>query len=123
MTVGRKADLDYAVLFSTDEGREQARAELESAPQIHKRSEWFYIAFKELETERSTGENVGPIPFSAIMLYAKEFGLKQREKERFLNIMRALDYTSLKIYADQRKKAREKTDNTNKQDNSQTHSW
>ncbi len=52
--------------------------------------------------------DTGPIPFTAIMRYAHEYGLKQTERDAFNRIIRNLDNKALTIRAEKRAREEEK---------------
>lgn len=63
----------------------------------------FYIdAFRELSTCRPSSFDVGPIPFTAVVEYAKIFEVGPDDFEEFLYVIRAMDSEFLKA---QNKKA------------------
>ena len=71
-------------------------------------AKWFFKAFRELETERMIGMDVGQIPVGAIHRYADHYKLTQAESEAFKRIILNLDYKSLTIRAEKRKREEDK---------------
>lgn len=51
----------------------------------------FLSAFMELTTERQIGMGLGPIPWSAILLYAERKNLDPGIHEAFVHVIRAMD--------------------------------
>lgn len=61
-------------------------------------------AFWELSTERQIGMGLGPIPWTAIVAYARELRFDDDdERERFRGLIRAMDGEYLKWRAEQGK--------------------
>jgi hypothetical protein len=82
----------------------EARAKIAETPLVSNQAKWFFKAFRELETERMIGMDVGQIPVGRIHEYAKHYKLSLRESEAFKRIIMNLDYKTLTIRAEKRKK-------------------
>lgn len=65
----------------------------------------FYLdAFRELSTCRAGGFGVTPIPFMAIVEYAKIYGIDEDEFQEFLDIIRRMDSEFIKLENESSKK-------------------
>lgn len=53
--------------------------------------ELFYIAWFDLDAERAVGFGLGPIPRSAMVNYAQEYGFSLEQKEDLLYLVREMD--------------------------------
>jgi len=60
-------------------------------PELTDREEWFFEAFFELNTTRSLGFGIGPIPWTALLAYSQEMGLCDDEFDEFRYLITALD--------------------------------
>lgn len=67
-----------------------------NAPTLPEELEFYYEAFHELSTERQIGMGVGPIPFLAILAYARHYDLDYEETEVLIFFIRQLDAFYLK---------------------------
>lgn len=74
-------------------------------PQLLPGSDFYMTAYQELQTERSIGMALGPIPWSSIVSYAKSSGITDEDDiQDFLTIIRALERAADRF--DNRKDAR-----------------
>lgn len=73
-------------------------------PPVSEKAKWFFRAFHELQSDCQVGMETGPIPFTAIMVYAHEQQLNRREREAFNRIIRILDDKTIMIRAEKRKR-------------------
>lgn len=75
--------------------------------------ELYFIAWFDLDSERATGFGLGPIPRSAMVSYAREYGLSEEQKEDLLYLVREMDNDYL---ARQAKKKPSKGNSDGKED-------
>jgi len=66
-------------------------------PAIEESNVFYWEAFYELSTERQIGMGIGPIPRSAVMAYAAEWGLVGDAVEHFANIIKLVDVEQMRI--------------------------
>lgn len=71
--------------------------EWQNKPQVPSQWEWIYSAFFDLATCRSVGFGVGPIPWTALRMYADDLELDEEEFYFFKRCVAAMDkkYMSL----------------------------
>ena len=60
-------------------------------PSLPEELRFYWAAFWELSSERSFGFGIGPIPHSAIRLYADANGVRGDFMETFIGIIRRMD--------------------------------
>ena len=67
----------------------------------------YWEAFWELCSDRAIGMMEGPIPWRAIRLYGKDYGLESLDLKRFHTIIRGMDneYCSIRSKEAEKKKA------------------
>lgn len=65
------------------------------APQLFSGLEIYFQAFFDLDTERSHGMGLTPIPWSAILRYARYQELDEEQTEDLLHYVRAMDNFNL----------------------------
>lgn len=58
--------------------------------------EFYFFAFKDLNTCRSAGFGLGPIPWIAVNDYAIRHGLNNEEAEDLFFVIDSLDYEYMK---------------------------
>ena len=63
--------------------------------------EFYIVAYRELESCRNSGMDVGPIPFTAILRYWEKFPTE--DFEEFLYLIRQMDDTYLKLESNKSK--------------------
>jgi hypothetical protein len=79
------------LLSGAEAGHEHAISYIEKN-QVALEFPWHWQAFADLGTERnSLGMGVGPIPYSAIRAYAREWRMSPIETELLHYVIRALD--------------------------------
>lgn len=66
--------------------------------------ELYYIAFENLNSDRLSAFELGPIPTMAILNYAKYFDIK--DVDNFLSIVRCMDNAFIKFH-DKKQKSKE----------------
>ena len=66
---------------------------IQNAPELWFGLELYLNAFFDLNTERSSGMGVGPIPWSAIDRYAERHGFDDEQRTDLQYHIRALDAT------------------------------
>ena len=77
-----------------DAGEKVTDLETRVRPEPHLLFHW--SAFVDLSTDRQMGFGVGPIPWSALDMYARRYGLDDPDEfDRFKRLVRALDGTFL----------------------------
>ncbi|MBT2244578.1 hypothetical protein JQK15_13620 [Sphingobium sp. BHU LFT2] len=64
---------------------------LDTEPKLGPDTEFWFNAFKTLETERAVGFGDGPIPFTAILAFARYYGLSEFETDFLITFIRSLD--------------------------------
>ena len=99
-------DLKYSDLgWSVESGLKKGRPAPDwyyEKQELSEREVWVTNAFWDLNTERSTGMGVGPIPFSKIITYGEFYDLPKTISRDFARVIRQMDATYLKFQADQR---------------------
>lgn len=80
-------------------------AKIANAPELLPGLEIYMAAFHDLESERIQGIDLGPIPRSAIVSYARELDMGEEDFEDLYHHVRSLDIFFLKWQA---KKANKK---------------
>jgi hypothetical protein len=95
-------DMEQSIIAQTLP-HEQLPDVILNRPKVPDHLLFYYDAFWELDSERQLGMAAGPIPWSAIMLYADAYVLDSYMSELLLFFIRAMDRTYLKYQADQRK--------------------
>jgi len=60
-------------------------------PQLIQGLELYFIAWGDLDSERAVGFGLGPIPRSAMVNYAREYGFSEEQKEDLLYLVREMD--------------------------------
>lgn len=77
-------------------------------PELWPESQFFWTAFHDLATERQIGMGLGPIPRSAAVAYAAEYGITEGDEfDRFWAIIRTVDAEQLKLANTTKKKDRD----------------
>ena len=76
---------------------------LMDAPVLRPGLELYYYAFWELDTCRSIGMSLGPIPWTAVQAYAKANGYDEDTTDRLLILVRYMDHEYLEYYAKKNK--------------------
>lgn len=66
-------------------------------PDIIPEATYYWAAFCDLQSERTYGMSVGPIPISRVRAYADVEGLSEDEWDFFRNVIRDLDNEHLKL--------------------------
>jgi hypothetical protein len=62
------------------------------APELLEECRFAYTAFNELETDRSIGMALGPVPWSVINSYADRYGITDIDEfERFVFLIRVIE--------------------------------
>lgn len=87
---------------------------IKNAPILLPGLQFYYQAFLDLSTCRPLGMPEGPIPWSAINIYAERQDLTDDDYERFFTLLRAMDAA----YLDYRDKKRVTKENKEKQEQS-----
>jgi hypothetical protein len=64
----------------------------------------YYMAFIELDTERSHSFSLAKVPRSAIVAFANECGLNNEERDDLIFIIRIMDAAHLEYLAKKREK-------------------
>lgn len=64
-------------------------------PELDRGDEFYLRAFYDLNTCRSIGMSIGPIPWRDIVLYAQIFSLEEDLVEAFIQVIRQMDITYL----------------------------
>jgi len=75
-------------------------------PEIKPNLNLYLDAFFELDSERTHGEGLSPIPSSAIRAYAKDYGFSELQFYKLKYLIREMDKAHLKMLA---KKMKEET--------------
>lgn len=70
--------------------------EIANAPSLMPGLDLFYNAWLELSTCRSIGMVPGPIPWTAIHMYARHYQMTFQQEERLVQVVRILDNEYLK---------------------------
>lgn len=77
-------------------------------PEISEEALFYITAFWELSSCRDFGYSIGPIPWTAIISYAREVGLDSSMRPVFSAVIRELDEAYLRWQRDEAKKTTEK---------------
>lgn len=64
---------------------------IENAPELHMGLGLYYNAYWELTSCRASGWGIGPIPWSAILEYARFFEFSEEQEEDLLYYVRMMD--------------------------------
>lgn len=67
--------------------------------ELKKRLEMYLTAFYELDTERTHGETLSPIPASAVRQYARDFGYNESQYQKLRYFVPKMDAAHLKRLA------------------------
>lgn len=76
-----------------------------NAPELEFGLQFYAAAFHDLDSERVVGIDLGPIPRSAIMNYARELEMDMVEFDDLYHHVRAMDVFFLKWRAKQKDKS------------------
>jgi hypothetical protein len=78
---------------SHEDERRAASAQrvLDDCPPLTLQQIVYWEAFQTLNSERAIGMSIGPIPWSKIIAYSKEYGMTRMERDRLIEAIRALD--------------------------------
>lgn len=77
---------------------------IQDAPVLLPGLGFYYEAFLELSSCRQIGMGTGPIPWTAIQEYADRVGIRGQERERFTEVIRAVDVAYLEHQVKELKK-------------------
>lgn len=64
---------------------------IQNMPTLWPECDFYWYAFWDLNTCRSTGMSIGHIPWTAIKSYADQYELRGLQFNEFVSIIRALD--------------------------------
>lgn len=74
---------------------EQLPERIANAPTLHLGLELFLQAFFDLDSERSHGFTLTPIPFTSVLTYARLYELDEEQTEDLLFLIRRMDNAHL----------------------------
>lgn len=64
---------------------------IQNAPQLHLGLQLYYDAFFELNTCRTVGMGLGPIPWTAVIDYARAFEFDDEQTDSLIYFVREMD--------------------------------
>jgi hypothetical protein len=108
ITHGERADAITRQCIDAQLPRDQWPEFLLNRPEMDDRLGLFFDAFNSLSTCRAIGMDIGPIPFTATMLYLDEIGIADpSERMRFWRVIQAIDARYLDAIRDRSDRERE----------------
>ena len=76
---------------------------MKNAPELWPGLDFYLTAFFDLDSQRSNGEHISPIPWLAAEQYCDVFKLSETEKYEFHRIIRMVDQAHMSKVASKRK--------------------
>lgn len=70
---------------------------IQNAPELELGLGFYYVAFEDLQSCRSSAFGVGYIPWTAMRAYCDEYGVEGEDREDFYHMVRALDAAYVKF--------------------------
>lgn len=98
-------DLERAAQNNDGPVGDMAREILADRPQLTPYEAYFYRAWLELGSARSFGMAPGPIPFPAIITFAKHYGLSRSQTDILIRVVRNIDNAWINATAEKRARA------------------
>jgi hypothetical protein len=74
-----------------DKDESEIPAALLDEPDLLQGLDLYYNAFWELSSDRQVGMSAGPIPYSSIVTYCREWGLDEELSSNMLKLVRKMD--------------------------------
>jgi len=88
-----------------DKDESEIPAALLDEPELLQGLALYYNAFWELFSDRQLGMSVGPIPYSSIMMYSREWNLDEEMSHAMLKLVRKMDNAFIEWQEKQSKKS------------------